>query len=310
MNSTIKIRSLLFLIEGLDVTQKASQDNKPFPLLDKIIEEGNSTLVVDENNIAKEYPLISICSFAQTYKDGFSSDSKVSEGTPRIFTKAVIEKKKGGDDEEVIEVKYIEQPKKLSELTEASIFVATNSEKAASFCEQVEISYLYNKEGKLKLEEIGSPDLLIIHLKVGETQRNEILALVEESIKTIDHEFLRVCFSPFGSDLPISQLIEKHTEQLGSKEENIKSAIQGIVPKQTWQYYRGKMVLENASCLKSALLMITNRKELNRADTIKNIEDYLNVAECVPRLGGKAIHSLGLLREILFELGKLPKFGA
>ena len=311
MNSsnTIKIRSLLFLVEGLDPTQKTSQD-KTFPLLNKVIEEGNSTLVVDENNISKEHPLISICSFGQTYKDGFSSDSKVSEGTPRVFAKAVTEKKKGGDDEEVIEVKYIAQPKKLSELTDASIFVATNSEKAATFCEQVEISYLYNKELKLRLEEIGSADLLIIHLKVEETQRNEILAWIEESIKTVDPEFLRVCFAPFGSSIPIGQLIEKHTEQIASKNENIKSAIQGIVPNQTWQYYKGKPVLENISSLKSALLMITNRKELNRADTIKSINDYSNPTDCVSRFGGKVIHSFGLLREILFELGKLPKFGA
>ena len=315
MNTKIKIRSLLFLVEGLDLTQKGTQD-KVYPSLNQIIEEGNSTVVVDENRVAKEDPLISICSFSQTFKDGFSVNNKVSEGTPRVFSKAVTEKKKGGDDEEVIEVKYVSHPQKLSELTDASIFVATNSERAASFCDQAEISYLFNKE-RVNLEsivnnlnEVKSIDLLIIHLKTEESQRNETLTWLEESVKSsVEHEFLRICFSPFGDSLQIGQLVNKHTEQLNSKNEKAKALIQDIVPTQTWQYYKGKPVLENANVLQSGLLMITNRKELNRADTIKNLEDYLNI-DSIARFGGKVIHSFGVLREILFELGKLPKFGA
>ena len=314
MNQKDKIRSVVILLEGFDLNQN-SQEKPDFPSLNKVIAEGNSTLIIDENQISKTNPLISVLSFAKTFSEGVDANVKVQEDSLRIFEgPKIIKENKGGDDEEIIEVKYISHPKKLSEITDASVVVVTDSEKAAKFCELSEINYFYQKNG-YSIEEarkkIERPvDLLILHREATESKRIEVLNWIEDFVNkaSFDYDLLRIIFSPFGESLSKEKLLERHREQ-NSSSEDVQNALKSIVPVQTWQYYRGKVTLNEVKQIENVMLMITNRKELNRADTIKSISDY-TLEDNIGKFGGKVIHSFGVLREILFELGKLPKFGA
>jgi len=317
MDQKDKIRSVVFLLEGLDLHQEVQADNT-FPVLNKVITEGNSTLIVDENKVSETNPLISILSFARTYTNGFEENVSVQEGSLRIFEgNQAAKKNQSGDDEEVIEVKYISHPKKLSEITEASVFIVTDSEKAARFCEVSEINYLYQRNGydiNEVRKQIGTDrivDLLILHREVKESLRIETLNWIENFFNkaSFEYDLLRIIFSPFGKSLSADKLIEKHEEQINSSQQEIQGALKSIVPLQTWQYYRGKVALNDVNKIESVMLMITNRRELNRADEIQNIKDYAS-EDNTSKFGGKVIHSFGVLREVLFEIGKLPKFGA
>lgn len=315
MDQKDKVRSLAFLLEGVDLSQENTAKGS-FPLLNKVIAEGNSTLIVDENKVSKANPIISVLSFGNTYSNGFEENVVVKEGTFRVFEQIKSGKQnKGGDDEEIIEVKYISHPKKFSELAEAFVVVITDSEKVARFCEVSEINYLYQKDGYNVNElrkQIGNDrviDLLVVHREIRESKRVEALNWVEEFFahQGFEYDFLRIISSPFGESLSLGKLLQKHEEQIADKQE-IQDKLKSIVPSQTWQYYRGKTVLNKAE-IQNVMVMITNRKELNRADKIQTINDYVS-EENIGKFGGKVIHSFGVLREVFFELGKLPKFGA
>jgi len=125
----------------------------------------------------------------------------------------------------------------------------------------------------------------------------------------LTYDSLRLIFAPFGKNEVQDHLVNTHRDQLSEKEENIRNALGKVIPNQTWQYYKGKVAINNSNHIITSMLMITNRKNLNRADIIDNIGSYSEWGT-ISKFGGKVIHSLGVLREMLFEVGKLPKFGA
>lgn len=317
MDSHDKFKNVLIFIEGLDLLDTTTPKTD-LSSLNQYISEGNSTLIVDENSVSKTHPLLALFGFARTFSSEFKSTGQIKEGSVRPFEVSSAKgAKKSDNDEEVIEVKYVSHPNKFSEVTEASVLVVTDSKKAAEVCETVEVSYLYSKEqhdlGQIKNlnKEQKSVDLLIIHREVNKEQSIDTLNWIENILKTktFTYDSLRLIFSSYGGSLSPRDLIQKHEEQLSVLKEEAQSVIRQILPKQTWQYYKGSTVLENTETISTVLLMINNRKGLNRADPIQSIEEYSDIKNA-GRFGGKVIHSAGVLREILFELSKLPKFGA
>ena len=317
MDQQDKFANILFFLEELDLFEKLSQ-TVDLPLLNEHIAEGNSTLVLEENEVSIEYPLLALLGFARTYNSGFNFNGQIKEGSVRTFdAPSRTQTKKNENDEEIIEVRYISHPQKFTEITDASVLVITNSEKAAKTCEGVEISYIYLKE-EHNLENIrklikGSRvwDLLIFHREQKKEQSIDTLTWIEHFLKsnTFAYNSLRLIFAPYARRLSIGDIIQSHELQLQGLKEESQSAIKQIIPKQTWQFYRGTKALENSEKISTVLLMINHRKGLNRADNIHNINEYSS-QDTIKIIGGKTIHSDGVLREILFELNKLPKFGA
>ena len=176
MDQQDKFANILFFLEGLDLFEKLSQA-VDLPLLNEHIAEGNSTLVLEENKVSLEYPLLALLGFARTYSSGFNFNGQIKEGSVRTFdAPSKAQSKQDENDEEIIEVRYISHPQKFTEITDASVLIITNSEKAAKICEGVEISYLYLKE-ESNLENIRNLikggkawDLLIFHREQKEEQ--------------------------------------------------------------------------------------------------------------------------------------------
>jgi len=315
MQATLKIKEILHVIETLD-PQTFDEKADNFTHLNKIVSEGNTTFLTNNEKIFQSYPLVSILTFGQTFENGFEFSGTVKENELRVF-QAKVENKKSDADDEIIEVKYIQKPTKWAEVSN-NLFaiVVTNSKKIADFCELIELSYYYDTKS-LSEDEILSKladqkviDLLILHnCNPSSLKQEELLEGLNKAVEVSlnNANFVKILFTSFAKNVDSKLIFQKHLKQL-EEDEKKKQLLMDLIPNQTWQYNRGELVHQSGEGF-SLMLLATYKKNQNRTDSIKKLSDYSNVNN-YSSIGGNIIVSSGFLREIMFELGKLPKFGA
>jgi hypothetical protein len=118
--------------------------------------------------------------------------------------------------------------------------------------------------------------------------------------------FIKIIYSKFGSSWKQEQILDKNIRSI--KDENSKSVLAGLIPNQTWQFNRGELVNQKDKQY-NFMLLINYRKDFNRSDEIKSFKEDEDIG-CLNKIGGNIVQISGVLREILFENAKLPKFGA
>jgi len=264
-----------------------------------------------------------------SFENSFSKE-ELSKVTPtsdsaRLF----IEKQTGTDsnkpaqdDDELTEVKYPDNPRTLKEATTMSMSLWTNSGEVAQLSELTGINYFYSSkqlaassdlwnqfEGLLAVENL---DVLLVHYKRQEDlEKCTFLQSIDELVSKVQGKtFLKVIFGSFGQKkYEQSDILQSHFESI--KESKVLKDLESVLPRQTYQFNRAEV---NKELLDTPLrflfsFSLNNDKKGSRTDNIENFE-ILAQKDSLRSFGGGKINIAGLFREITFELGKLPKFGA
>ena len=325
MEKTTKhIKQIIIFIEGLDLTS-TDINLSNFTNLNKALSEGSSTILVDaKKSNEKISPLVSLLWFDQSFQNETNFQGKVEEDSLKTFkpNKNLINSNgSNNDDNENIEVKFLRNPSKFSEISDIKVCIWTNNEQIATFSEFAEISYYYSTKETYQFDkffsnyqdEANGLELAIINLNLANFSDENInigLKFIDEFLfQNIGESYLKLIFSPFGVKFDVDDVIQKNKLQIKDYDSKIKNAIESIIPNQTWQYTKGEKndLFTNYKDLRFCL-NITHSK-INRTDKIDHFSLFKD-KENWSKMGGGIIWIAGLLREIMFELGKFPKFGA
>jgi len=322
-SSTIK--QIVCFVDGVDLTDNSLKLDT-YSNLNKALKEGSSVILLDKKpKSANLSPLISLLWFNETLANGISFDGTILENQLKIFdtSKTTSQEKQGTNDEdENTGVKFLRKPKTISEISDAKICIVTQSEDIAKFAEVAEINYIFEKDSSTSfdslLEEVSAKlnglDLAILHLDVkGKSLESaeKTLAFLDVCVgKHLNTSSLKIIYSLFAEKTPVSEITGIHREQLKNFDSEIRSLVEKIIPRQSWEYTQGEvndLFVEDKENLRFCLC--NYHAKINRTDKITSFEMLKDKASW-SKIGGNIIWIAGLLREIMFELGKFPKFGA
>lgn len=275
--------------------------------LNTYILEGNSTFLLSEKKSHEKNPFGCFLGFNLQIENFDIQSQPFNQDKLTSIAPKISKNNTANDEEEVLEIKYPSNPTKFSELASFEMLVITNSEYTAKLCHFVEISYYFtlkelDKDLISSLLETNPVDLLFIDSKYEEKDSNKIIENIEKLLGLLKGmtPFVR-CILPLQSTLH-EKALTRNIQSLNS------DLLKQIIPSQTWQFSQGEIKYDPNTEL-AVSIMINHKVNRNRKDKINSIKDYSD-PNTFKTFGGGSVYSSSIIREISFELEKLPKFGA
>lgn len=319
-------KEIVIFVEELDVVENGALLDKQFPKMKSVLKSGFSQLLLHPESATD--PKSSLFYFL-SFENSFTKE-ELSKTTPKADTVRLFTEKQAGDtstkptqdDDELTEVKYPNNPRTIKDLTTMSVGIWTNTSAIAELSEQAGINYFYSSKPTASSSElwnqfegllaIDNLDILLIHFALNEEiTKSSFLQSIDELAGAVEGKvFLKVIVGPFGKKkYEQTAILQSHLEAI--KEDSVLKDLEGVLPRQTYQFNRAEVNKELVDTPLRFLFCfsLNNEKKGSRTDNIENFE-MLGQKENLRKFGGGKINIAGLFREITFELGKLPKFGA
>jgi hypothetical protein len=319
---------LINITADYDVVQTLAKELDQLPNLHNILKNGISAILYHEENdgAVKHNNLLSIIGFERTLNNPETIKKAEATSIPAeakmAFVKEAEKKSEGaGGDDEVTEIKYVPVPAHLNEITANTKLVAISNDKSIlPYFHLFGISYEFNSLSTsvktLVEERLMGNNLVIIqaHLpKPEDPLTASLLGTIDEVtgalIARTDNIHLRVTLGPAFAGLPKESVLNPHHYQTSKLPEAVQSFIKKVEPIQIWQTLQAELdstLKTEKSYFSLAIVFDTLARRVDRLDAFAK----LNSIEGLSLIGYRTIRAPFFFREILFTLGKIPKFGA
>lgn len=301
------------------------------PSLSSLLSEGISVILChEEGEITKNrFNLLSILGFGNTINDPEyisslktrSEDMKVREdflGEDKYTGKGTA----AADEDEIPEIKYIKLPRKLNEVAPSTnLLVITNDNELLPHLVKFEISYRlqnwdttavdnFTKENPLQRFHIVFLDC---RLPDDDTVSLQLLENLDKLLGTIksSHENIQIRFtiSPAFTAFNKDSVLYPNKLQLKEFPTGTQEMIKDILPIQIWETLQAEPNPEIHASKLFFSFGCTWDSIGRRIDTITQFKS-LNKEDTLQLIGNKTIRGEFFFREILFTLGKIPKYGS
>ena len=319
-------KELIIFLEGVDIAQDGAFFDKNCPNLQSIIKAGTSEILLHPKPTSDTRSSMFYLLGFESFSCGELQDQLIKTDQPEIFdnkSEKSEKKESDGGDDEVTEVKYPVNPQTIKEVTLMKLAVHTNSSEVSQLCQKTEINYCHSTKTfdnasqarnsiDALLELAKDVDVLIVHRTAEEKLSVDPLIQCVEQLcdEWTGKIFIKFIASPFGKTAyKEEEILNTH---LSSADPALtKTDLKQLVPRQTYQFNRGEAKDELTDQEKTFLLCVNLNKDSKgtRKDKINSFT-MLGEKDNLRKLGGGRANIAGLFREITFELGKLPKFGA
>lgn len=307
MKKSQALKEIVFFVSGPEIDY--SQVHSEAKNLNTYINEGNSTFLLAEKKNHEKNPFKTFLGFPIDIEN---FDLEKQEFNAEKLTLAASKQKvstSSNEDDETFEIKYPTNPTKFHELASFDMLVITNSEETAKICHFTENSYFYTTKGYDKTQvasllESKPVDLLFIDFNHAENDSSKII----EQIEVLLSEFKDM--TPYVRIILPLQKINHNVAKnrhIQSNKEKI-DFLSDLIPKQTWQFSQGDTKFD-PNIETSISIMVNFKQNRNRKDKIESLIEY-STPNNFSNFGGGIVFSSAIIREISFELEKLPKFGA
>jgi hypothetical protein len=227
------------------------------------------------------------------------------------------------EEESLSEVIYIERPRKYAEISyNVKAIVVSNNIRNILLCDHIELDYIYQDTFEAKgfdfhecIEFLKERyDLIIFdlieHNKQGSASLFPSLKKYEDVLLKISDDICYyVAVSPFAKDVNPNDIIDLWKLSDESSDKKYIKLAERLRPRQTWEYLNGEINEKFRLAEKDFLYLFFYESTGSRRDEIKGFEMLLRKQNW-NKLGNKLINCNVFFREIVFKLGKLPKFGA
>lgn len=267
--------------------------------------------------------LVNILGFTKSLSEG---QKAISSSLPdRVLTE-----KSGSQgaslDEDVTEVKTVTHPKKVQEiLSGARAFLLTTNQLSKGFANEASLDYIFSPgctestsflKDFLAKEPSVLKDYDVVFVEMEELSKNGVekgVLVLEQTLQWViaENHRLYICFENLLNSRTIPEIEKLREKSLLTKDAILRDEIiQKVLPLQTSHYFMGNEEKEASPVEETkpafVLFYAENSCRMDGLVSIKEIEKDENLR----KVSGGVIKAEYFLREILFKLGKLPKFGA
>eukprot|EP01017_Pseudomicrothorax_dubius_P019506 TRINITY_DN2145_c0_g2_i1.p1 TRINITY_DN2145_c0_g2~~TRINITY_DN2145_c0_g2_i1.p1 ORF type:complete len:323 (-),score=84.69 TRINITY_DN2145_c0_g2_i1:62-1030(-) len=303
-----------------DVLEQFGGQLEACPTLKDTLRSGSTAVLVGQETPGGKDVLFSFLGFERTLSLPETAGSIVEvEDEAKTFTATKKAQAGAGpaDDEENVEIKYVKHPNSFEEVCSGvNALVLTNDVRAKARLNRFQVSFAViqstatAEDVKARIAS-GFDATALVVLDVHLTSENAAaaLAIADAVVAANIERHVRLVVGPSFTSFARADVLNLPALALAKVPEKTRGLLAGVVPPQIHSFLQADSDTEFTPEKAFFALGVTFDRHGCRRDAV---ESFLQLSSptSLHDVSGRAIRGEFFLREILFTLGKLPKFGA